>query len=226
MTQPRKSATVGRSAVSGGAGGRAVLAMATDRLAVPAPPRAAAAGRQHPHAEPDPSRPRHQRGQSGRPKRAGRGEQRPPERLVTEHAKHRPGERRQSPLLEQPLPRHLQPAPIRDPGGAHRLAAPAAEAGVEVLHQRVVVRSRSRSAPARASARCGRGGCRPRRRSRDRWDRRGGRIRSGRRGRAGRRTPSRRRTDPFSPPSSATLSECPGSKLSRRRPTSWPTPSR
>ena len=173
-------------------------------------------GLQHAHAEPEAPGAGQETRNSGGAKRPRQGEQRAPEALVAEYAEHHPREGPEAVGREEPLARRLESPSVAHPRGAHRLAPPAAETGVEMLHQGRIgwTQLAALERPHQHDAAAGAVGF----------------VSGGEIGGAGRQAEStvhaRGQRIAHSAPSSATLRHWPGSKLSRRRPTSWPTPSR
>ena len=164
---------------------------------------------QHAQLEPEPSgaceKPRKPRD----PKGTSHREQRSPDALVAERAEYETREWAGPVTLVQPLPRYLEPASVAHAGRANGLASPAAKARIEVLDERRVIGldlstlegAHENDSTARAV----------------------GLVSSGQVCGAGRQAESAvdtgRERVAHSPPSRATLRHCPGSKLSRSRPT-------
>src|SRR5207249_11695851 len=87
---------------------------------------------QHPHRESQSPAAREPAGKPRAPQPASRAEQEPPQGRLPKHAQHRPRLQRKTAGAEELLARGLEPPPIADAGRTDRLAAAAAETGVEM----------------------------------------------------------------------------------------------
>src|SRR3954447_18827724 len=175
----------------------------------------------HAHSEAQVAAPGERPWQAGAAEQPREREKRAPKPLVAENAEYRARERRKAALCVQTLPGLLQSAPILYARRTHRLASAAAQAGIQVLHQRCLARghfaalqrAHEQNAPARTV----------------------GLVAGGEVGGAGGQ--AKAAVDAGGEgggppvahsvtPSSATLRHFPGSNESRSRATTWPTPSR
>jgi hypothetical protein len=108
----------------------------------PLPPVAAGSGplpparSQHSHPEPEAPCPREPRRNAGAAEGPSQSEYRPPECFAREHPEHESPECGQGPRTKELLTRGLESPPVADARRAHRLAAAAPEAGIEMLGQR------------------------------------------------------------------------------------------